>query len=433
MSRRLTTEEFIAKAREVHGDRYDYSTVEYKTAKDKVSIVCREHGVFHVTPNNHSSVGGTGCPICSGSQRWTREHFISRARDVHGDKYDYSLVEYENVKRKVLIRCKVHNELFQQSPQSHVDGAGCPKCAGRHTPTTSEFIAMCRSVHGDTYDYSESVLTTLRSKVKITCPQHGPFMQEARKHLNGQGCPKCRANAKLSAEEILARCVSVHRGRYVYRKSTVVNTFTKMKVLCPEHGSFWQTPEEHYKGSGCPKCAANATWKIGDLLQKFREVHGDKYDYSNVVYTSTKSKIEIVCRTHGTFLQKLENHMNGCGCPKCSVTGFKPSKRGCFYLYSISTESCEHLLGFGITNSIHHRNRQHQNAFRKSCATGVLTHKFFFRSGEHAKRLEALVASSFPLVDSGICGFMREALPLRYLEQVLDVATGYHLNFKNAA
>lgn len=431
MSRRLTTEEFIAKAREVHGDRYDYSMVEYKSAKDKVSIVCREHGVFHVTPNNHSSAGGTGCPVCGGSQRWTQGQFISRARDVHGDKYDYSLTVYESNQRKVLIRCKAHDNVFQQSPQSHINGAGCPKCSIRYTPTTHEFIKMCEAIHGDTYDYSESVITTLKAKVKIICRQHGPFMQGARKHLDGQGCPKCRANAKISTEEILSRCLSVHGGRYIYRKSTVTNTSTKMKILCTQHGSFWQTPEEQYKGAGCPKCAANAPWQTTDLIEKFKAVHGGKYDYSRVVYKSTKSKVEIVCPTHGMFLQTVGNHMSGCGCPKCSVTGFKPSKRGCFYLYRIVTASGLNLLGFGITNSIHHRDRQHQNEFRKSNASGSLTHKFFFHSGEHAKRLEALVASSFPLVNSSIYGFMREAVPLECLEPVLDMATQYHLKFKN--
>ena len=431
MSRKLTTNEFITKSREVHGDRYDYSLVEYKTAKDKVSIVCPEHGVFHVTPNNHSSVGGTGCPICGGSQRLTREQFISKARGVHGDKYDYSLVVYENNRRKVTIRCSTHDNVFQQSPQDHLNGTGCPKCSSRYTPTTPEFIKMCESVHGDTYDYSDSVITTLKAKVKITCRQHGQFMQVAGKHLNGQGCPKCTANMRLSTEEILARCWSAHGGRYIYRKSTVTNTSTKMKILCTEHGSFWQAPEAHYKGSGCPKCAANTPWQTVDLIQKFKDVHGEKYNYSRVVYRSTKNKIEIVCPTHGVFLQTVDNHMNGCGCPKCKVTGFKASRRGCFYLYQIRTRAGEDLLGFGITNSIHHRDRQHQNEFRKSEATGLLIHKFFFSLGEHAQRLETLIGTTFPLIDSGICGFRREAISFAQLEPVMRIVTAYHVKYKN--
>lgn len=435
MSHRLTTEEFIAKAREVHGDRYDYSLVEYKRAIDKVSISCPEHGVFRVTPNSHSTVGGTGCPVCGGSQRWTREMFISKAQAVHGGQYDYSLVVYVNNRENVLIRCRTHDDLFLQTPASHIAGAGCPKCSVVYTPTTSEFIKRCESVHGDTYDYSESVVTTLRAKVKITCRTHGPFMQGGSKHLAGQGCPKCSptSNVKLLVDEILERCEAAHHGRYTYQVGTITNTSSKMEIVCAEHGSFWQTPEEHYKGAGCPRCAANAPWQMSDLLLKFREVHGDKFDYSHVVYLSTKSKIKIICPVHGAFLQKLENHMSGCGCPKCSVTGFKPLRRGCFYLYRIVTGAGKDLLGFGITNSIHHRNRQHQNEFSKAGASGTLTHKFFFNVGEHARLLEASIAKSFPLINSGIYGFMREALSLDHLGKVLDMVVPYHDERKNAA
>lgn len=170
-----------------------------------------------------------------------------------------------------------------------------------------------------------------------------------------------------------------------------------------------------------------------EFIAKAREVHGERYDYSELVYESTKSKVHIVCPEHGVFLQKLENHMNGCGCPKCAVTGFKPYKRGCLYLYNIATASGETLLGFGITNSIHHRDRQHQAEFAKSNATGELTHKFFFNTGEHARRLEAIIAKSFPVINSGIYGFMRESVSFDHMPSVLDVVSSYHDEFKNAA
>ena len=127
MSRKLTTEEFVQKAREVHGDKYDYSKVEYKNNKEKVCIICKEdgHGEYFKEPSKH--LGGQGCPKCSGKAKLTTEEFIEKVRRIHSDKYDYSKVEYKNNKEKICIICPEHGE-FYQTPNSHLQGRGCPKC-----------------------------------------------------------------------------------------------------------------------------------------------------------------------------------------------------------------------------------------------------------------------------------------------------------------
>ena len=129
--RRLTTEGFISRARRVHGNKYDYALVEYSGTYTPVKIICREHGEFEQQPNNH--LGGRGCQTCGGlaaanARRSNTEQFIAKAKRVHGDKYDYSLVSYETAKLPVKIVCPVHGE-FEQRPDHHLSGSGCRKCA----------------------------------------------------------------------------------------------------------------------------------------------------------------------------------------------------------------------------------------------------------------------------------------------------------------
>ncbi len=128
---RLTTEEFISRARRVHGIKYDYALVEYSGTFTLVKIICREHGEFEQKPNNH--LDGHGCKTCgrlagANARRSNTEQFIAKAKRVHGDKYDYSLVRYERTDSKVKIVCREHGE-FEQRPHSHLSASGCRKCA----------------------------------------------------------------------------------------------------------------------------------------------------------------------------------------------------------------------------------------------------------------------------------------------------------------
>ncbi|MCK5016982.1 MAG: HNH endonuclease [Candidatus Peribacteraceae bacterium] len=124
--RKLTTEEFVTKARMVHGDRYSYDLVDYRNIKTNITIICPIHGTFHQIPDNH--LHSNGCPSCSGKKKPTTEQFIIKAKEVYGDKYDYSLVEYKNNTTKVKIICPIHGE-FEQRPKNHINGGrGCQKC-----------------------------------------------------------------------------------------------------------------------------------------------------------------------------------------------------------------------------------------------------------------------------------------------------------------
>lgn len=131
MARRLTTTEFIEKAKNVHGDKYDYSNVRYVNKRTKVKIVCIEHGMFEQTPDIHlnqeSGCFKCGLNLISKKNRLGNDRFIKKSKKIHGDKYNYSLVEYINAKNKIKIKCRKHG-IFNQSPNDHLNGCGCPKC-----------------------------------------------------------------------------------------------------------------------------------------------------------------------------------------------------------------------------------------------------------------------------------------------------------------
>ena len=262
--KKLTNNEFIKKAREIHGDKYDYSKVDYINNKTKVCIICPEHGEFWQKPNYHLSA--CGCPKCKcdkikKTKYITTESFIQKAHEVHESKYDYSKVEYKGIFEKVCIICPEHGE-FWQTPNNHLNNKrGCPKCGvkavwdKRGRITTESFIQKAHEVHEGKYDYSKSNFTRKDIKLCIICPEHGEFWQTPSKHLNGQGCPKCQGKNRTTKEFIEKSC-KTHNNKYNYSKVDYINSDTKVCIICPEHGEFWQTPNNHLNNKrGCPKCA----------------------------------------------------------------------------------------------------------------------------------------------------------------------------------
>jgi hypothetical protein len=200
--KKKTTEEFIKQAKEVHGDKYDYSKVLYEHSLKKVCIICPKHGEFWQIPNTH--LQGKGCRKCVlETLTFNTKTFIEKAREIHGNKYDYSKVEYVNSQTKVCIICPKHGE-FWQIPNAHLQGNGCLKCSYETRNdckrlTTEQFIEKAREVHGDKYDYSKVKYINTHIPVCIICPKHGEFWQVPHFHLLGNGCRKCR-QSKMEVE-----------------------------------------------------------------------------------------------------------------------------------------------------------------------------------------------------------------------------------------
>lgn len=208
-------------------------------------------------------------------KKLTTQEFIEKARNIHGDKYDYSNVEYVNNKTKVCITCLKHGE-FLIRPDHFLCGVGCSKCSGNSKRTIESFINDAKKVHEDKYDYSESELVNVNSPMKIICKVHGAFMQRPNDHLRGCGCPHCKGDSfveriRLPFDEVMRRSNQIHDKKYTYDKSSYVNTMTKMRIVCPIHGEFWQVPSSHMVGVGCPKCNYS---KLEKLVHKLLSNNG---------------------------------------------------------------------------------------------------------------------------------------------------------------
>ena len=304
----MTTEEFIARAKEVHGDKYDYSKVKYVNARTKVTIICREHNYeFEQVPDKH--LHGQGCPICAGKEKITTELFIKRANEVHNGKYDYSKSVYKNNSTYVTIICPEHGE-FQQTPAAHWKGAGCPFCAGNLKMTKDEFITRAKKVHDDAYDYSKVDYSGIDNKVKIVCRKHNyEFEQTPNNHLHGQGCPICR-NQKIgdklrgNTEDFIAKAMEVHGDKYDYSKVKYKKANEKVTIICRKHNyEFEQTPNSHLGGCGCPICNKGYTKQYKfNLLEEFENEYAfrafldDNIDILPLIFMSIGPKYEPIKR-----------------------------------------------------------------------------------------------------------------------------------------
>ena len=220
--------------------------------------------------------------------RLTTEEFIARAREVHGNKYDYSKVEYKNNNTKVCIICPIHGE-FWQIPSSHLNGQGCRKCgflntAKKRKASTVRFIFKAKIKHGDRYDYSKVEYVNIDTKICIVCPEHGEFWQTPYNHLKGCQCPKCMGKTTTNTAEFIKKALRLHRDRYDYSKVEYKNSQTKVCIICPEHGEFWQTPNSHLRGQGCPICnnGFNKLYKLS-LLNKEDLLHMSSHQLLEVI------------------------------------------------------------------------------------------------------------------------------------------------------
>ena len=256
-----------------------------------------------------------------------KENFIKKSNEKHNFKYDYSKVEYVNSKTKVCIICPEHGE-FWQTPAAHVRGNGCPECAnkkrGKRTVNTENLIEKYQSIHNSKYTYEKTQYIDANTKICVTCPEHGNFYILPFNHLNGQGCPKCKGR-NLTQEEIIENFKKVHGRKYDYSKVEYKKSKEKVCITCPIHGDFYQTPQKHLSGQGCPKCSVikreqNKPMTSSFFIKRSNEQHGNFYMYRNISFKNLHEKVEIICPIHGFFKQIAQDHINGHGCPKCNMS-----------------------------------------------------------------------------------------------------------------
>jgi hypothetical protein len=263
------------------------------------------------------------------SKQRTTQDFIEIVRQVHGDKYDYTKSIYTKKDNKLIITCSAHGD-FLQGANNHMRGHGCPKCAIKPSPFTLEqFIEKAVKVHGNFYSYENFVYTNANGKSIINCPLHGNFTQSAGSHCRGCGCPICGytkisiSKSTNTTEDFILRAKKVHGDKYDYTSTIYTGSSSKLTINCPLHGEFLQTYSNHLNGKGCRKCGIESGSKVKitaskqSFEERARKVHGSRYDYSNTNYIAHNVKVEIICKSHGSFFQSVSNHLAGYNCEKC--------------------------------------------------------------------------------------------------------------------
>lgn len=292
-------------------------------------------------------------------RRLTTESVIKSFVEKHGEKYDYSRVNYTDSDTPVLIGCKIHG-FVKTTTFRHLNTEGCPECGKlkkRPTATFEDFVKNSRLKHGDRYSYFKDSYTKTDEQTKIRCEVHGDFYQQAASHLQGRGCPACgllimSETHKDSPEKFINKALKKHGDKYDLSLCEYTRHDVEVEVICRAHSSsFSIRPDLLLKGQGCPVCSAEKRsmekrHTKEQFVEKAVKVHGNIYDYRLVDYITSKKNVAIICPMGHLFHQTPHNHTAGKhGCPSCGPCGFDARKDSWIYVLS-----AEGIVKIGITN-----------------------------------------------------------------------------------
>jgi hypothetical protein len=255
-------------------------------------------------------------------KRLTQEEFISRSIEAHGKKYNYSLVKYVNISTKVDIICKKHG-LFKQTPNHHMNGSGCWECSYqergyKRLKGKEYYINKLKAKYGENYKFVFDY--PFKDSIKVFCKEHGWIDKHIGNLLNGEGCPCPFCSGKRTKkEEFLIKVNKKYNNKYNYSYIDF-NNKKNFKIICPIHGGFYQTYNEHLhmKGDACPLCHTPLIHSNEVFLDLCRKKYGDLYDLSLVDYCRSNKNIKIICKKHGIFEKTPNKFLAGQGCQKCS-------------------------------------------------------------------------------------------------------------------
>lgn len=304
--KKLTHKEYVEKCNEVHGNRYDYTLVEYLGLSKKVKVVCREHGTFEQNSKNHKD--GQGCPRCDApNSNLSRDEFIKKVKD---DYYDYSLLEnFIKVKGLIRIINKTNNLIYQQYACHRLNGINAIKIE------TKSLIDKLRNIHNNKYEYiidTQTVYSTTKIKI-VNIETNDIFDYRVDRHLKGM------VPNKVTLSLFKIRSSELHNNKYDYSLiKEIKGNSEKVNIICKKHGIFSQRVSNHMNlKDGCPKCVGVGKWNTELLIEEFKKIHLDNFDYSLVIFINIDEKINIICKEHGIFKQNIHKHLKGQGCRLC--------------------------------------------------------------------------------------------------------------------
>ena len=342
MSLKKTTEQFVSELRKIFkGKPYSFGKVVYTGAREYVTATCEIHGDWSVMATNLQQ--GKGCRGCrtdktSKVRKKDTKYFVEKSKKIHGDRYDYSLVEYKNNTTNVLIVCREHG-VFLQQPVAHYSGSGCTACVKRVVKTLDDVKKHLNEdfiknwIFKGFEDDSEVNMTT---KVEVYCRTHKEMFKTNFGSLsNRKSCCNLTKNHMIGYSQqslfsdVLDEIFEVHGNKYVYLDNLDKVTYTtKLNILCKDHGVFVQDIEHHLRRKqGCPECALtirgetkSKTWteKLGILLSELDFDDSIKLlNYKDV--NNSRDKITLLCSKHGEFKKSYGNLKLGQRCPTCNV------------------------------------------------------------------------------------------------------------------
>lgn len=258
MPRKLTTEEFIEKAKQIHPE-YNYEKFNYISSTTKGQVICSIHGSFYTKPN--TLLNGSGCPKCerissTKTRTYTTEDFIRKAKKI-SPQYDYSKVNYINTYTKIIVGCSKHGD-FLISPAKIIKGRGCQKCSlEKRSDTNKEFIEKLKNLYPD-YNYNKTYYIDTNHSITITCPKHGEFYITPYSLLHGSGCVKCghdktTIKQTYTPEKFISLAKEIFPN-YDYSKINYTLAKNYIYPICPKHGRFKIIGNNLLRGHGCPIC-----------------------------------------------------------------------------------------------------------------------------------------------------------------------------------
>lgn len=344
MASKHTINSFIFKSREIHGDKYDYSKVNYINTRTNVCIICPEHGEFWQNPKTHME--GSGCPLCSKQSfnhphKLTQEEFVNRSNKIHNNKYDYTNAAFKNIREKVIITCPIHGD-FEQTPKRHMNGQGCPLCGkeisqkrcGDYTNARKDINSFKDDVYrlfGDKYNVIGDYINN-KTKIEIYCKEkykdgseHGSFFVRPDCITQGHGCPKCSANKSYAEQELLNFIQTNYKGKVIngYRdfdgQKEIDIYLPDIKIGFEYNGLLWHSSKYVQNNTMLSKLNIAESQKI-KLINIFEDEWIEKTDIcksrilnilgkSNKIYARKCEIKEITYKEAKMFL--LKNHIQG--------------------------------------------------------------------------------------------------------------------------
>ena len=324
MPKRLTTEEFILKAKKIHGDKYSYFTTNYINMDIKVEVYCNLCEEYFLTlPRSHVGNKKSGCLSCRKKNRVRNAKILSRFLEksnlIYAGQFSY-FDDYKDSVTPIKIKCKLHDVIFHQTPSHHLHSNGCPACKLDKRKLHSEsknHNEVISNINTKIIDICEGGLSKHNINGYIDCQSDTrDVVKKISSHESKYGMLRV-TNSETFIKKLLK--VSTNPVEILFDKVEYVSTHRKVILTCTKHGDFMVTPSGSLKKKIiCPKCSKERfVSNVDDFITKAKRMHGERFSYDKVDYERSNMKVIITCIKHGDFLIRPNDLLTGYGCPNC--------------------------------------------------------------------------------------------------------------------